>query len=113
MTTFYKVDGGEYVQGDTVSLGNGDHTVRFYSVDPAGNVGPTGMLAVEGNAVSLEVGKDPLANMQLVNRRAIGGELKHLAGSVDSRGYQAGAGVNSCNRATRVSWIRGGLSRRI
>jgi len=47
LTTFYKVDRGGYVQGNTVRLGNGDHTVRFYSVDPAGNVGPTGVLTVD------------------------------------------------------------------
>jgi len=35
--TFFKVDDGTFEQGDVVKLGDGIHTLRFYSVDENGN----------------------------------------------------------------------------
>jgi len=35
--TFYRVDGGAYVQGTHFTLGDGNHTIQYFSVDPAGN----------------------------------------------------------------------------
>lgn len=37
LSTFYNIDGGSFVSGNTLSLGNGVHTVQFYSVDQSGN----------------------------------------------------------------------------
>ncbi len=46
LTTFYKVDSGLFIQGNSLTVGDGVHTISFYSVDPAGNVGPTGSQSV-------------------------------------------------------------------
>ena len=37
LKTYYRIDGGPYVEGRTFRLGDGDHTIRYFSVDPAGN----------------------------------------------------------------------------
>ncbi|PJB22868.1 hypothetical protein CO112_02080, partial [Candidatus Dojkabacteria bacterium CG_4_9_14_3_um_filter_150_Dojkabacteria_WS6_41_13] len=37
--TYYKVDGGSYIEGTSVTLGaEGVHTINYYSVDNAGNI---------------------------------------------------------------------------
>jgi hypothetical protein len=37
LSTFYNVDGGAFVAGNVVSLGDGTHTIQFYSVDQSNN----------------------------------------------------------------------------
>jgi hypothetical protein len=37
LSTSFSIDGGSFVSGNTLTLGDGVHTVRFFSVDPSGN----------------------------------------------------------------------------
>lgn len=37
LSTFYNIDGGSFVSGNTLTLRDGVHTVQFYSVDQSGN----------------------------------------------------------------------------
>jgi hypothetical protein len=41
LTTFYRIDNGALVTGNVLMLGDGVHTVRFFSKDPAGNTEAT------------------------------------------------------------------------
>lgn len=37
LSTSFSIDGGSFVSGNTLTLGDGVHTVRFFSVDTSGN----------------------------------------------------------------------------
>lgn len=37
LTTYYNIDNGPLTQGNSLSLGDGIHTIRFFSVDPSNN----------------------------------------------------------------------------
>jgi len=63
LTSFYKIDGGSFVAGNNVMLGDGVHTVQFYSQDPNNNVEPAHSLTfkIDLTAPVVTAGANPNA----------------------------------------------------
>jgi hypothetical protein len=61
LKTYYEVDNGPLTRGNSLTLGDGTHILRFYSVDPAGNIEPTHALTfrIDTTAPQVTAGANP------------------------------------------------------
>ena len=112
--TWYSVDGGSYAAGSSVTLGNGSHTLSYYSRDAAGNAESTKTVSVKVDTAAPTTTDDAPDGWQdnkvtvtLKPTDAGSGMSGGQAGtwySVDGGTYVAGTSVTLGNGAHTLSY---------